>query len=164
MADPMPPQYPTTSSGWGPVGKVRNPWAVIGLSFITIGIYFLYWTYQVFREMKEHTYQGIGGPIGLLIGIFVGIVNVVPDPRGDRHHVRPRRSTEARERRHRFLEFHPARRLLHLGHQGSGCAQPALGDGFRLGEALAGGDVGPYEPGVVIAEEARAVHAMIVPA
>lgn len=75
MADPMPPQYPTTSSGWGPVGKVRNPWAVIGLSLITLGIYFLYWTYQVFREMKEHTYQGVGGPIGLVIGIFVGIVN-----------------------------------------------------------------------------------------
>jgi len=75
MADPMPPQYPTTSSGWGPVGKVRNPWAVIGLSLITLGIYFLYWTYQVFREMKEHTYQGIGGPIGLLIGILIGIVN-----------------------------------------------------------------------------------------
>ena len=75
MADPIPPQYPTTSSGWGPVGKVRSPWAVIGLSLITLGIYFLYWTYQVFREMKEHTYQGIGGPIGLLIGILIGIVN-----------------------------------------------------------------------------------------
>jgi hypothetical protein len=75
MADPMPPQYPTTSSGWGPVGKVRNPWAVIGLTIITLGIYFLYWTYQVFREMKEHTYQGIGGPIGLVIAIVVGFVN-----------------------------------------------------------------------------------------
>jgi len=75
MADPMPPQYPTTSSGWGPVGKVRNPWGVIGLTLITCGIYFLYWTYQVFREMKEHSYEGIGGPIGLVIGIFIGVVN-----------------------------------------------------------------------------------------
>ena len=75
MAEPMPPQYPTTSSGWGPVGKVRNPWGVIGLTLITCGIYFLYWTYQVFREMKDHTYEGIGGPIGLVIGILIGIVN-----------------------------------------------------------------------------------------
>ena len=75
MADPMPPQYPTTSSGWGPVGKVRNPWGVIGLTLITCGIYFLYWTYQVFREMKEHSYEGIGGPIGLVIGILIGVVN-----------------------------------------------------------------------------------------
>jgi len=30
---------PTT----GPTGKIRNPWAVIGLSIITLGIYALYW-------------------------------------------------------------------------------------------------------------------------
>ncbi len=29
-------------------------------SIITLGIYFLYWTYQVFRELKEHTGEGIG--------------------------------------------------------------------------------------------------------
>ena len=29
-------------------------------SIITLGIYYLYWTYQVFRELKEHTGQGIG--------------------------------------------------------------------------------------------------------
>jgi hypothetical protein len=36
----------------------------------------LYWTYQVFREMKDHTHEGVGGPIGLVIGLLIGIVNV----------------------------------------------------------------------------------------
>jgi len=77
-APPVPPvpQQPAMQGGWGPVGKVRNPWAVIGLSIITLGIYFLYWTYQVFREMKDHTGGGIGGPIGLLIAIVFGVVNL----------------------------------------------------------------------------------------
>lgn len=74
-APPPPPPPSDAGSGWGPVGKVRNPWAVVGLSIITLGIYFLYWTYEVFREMKEHTHEGIGGVVGLIIGIFVGIVN-----------------------------------------------------------------------------------------
>lgn len=69
-AVPMP-----ASAGAGRVGKVRNPWAVIGLSIITLGIYFLYWTYSVFQEMKDNTGDGIGGVAGLLIGIFIGIVN-----------------------------------------------------------------------------------------
>ena len=73
---PAAPAPAPAGSGWGPVGKVRDPWAVIGLSIITLGIYFLYWTYQVFREMKDHSHEGIGGPIGLVIGILLGIVNV----------------------------------------------------------------------------------------
>ena len=60
----------------GPVGKVRNPWAVIGLSIITLGIYGLYWQYATFKEMKDSSGQGIGGGIGLLLAIFIGIVNV----------------------------------------------------------------------------------------
>jgi uncharacterized protein DUF4234 len=72
---PAPPPPPAASSGWGPVGKVRNPWFVAFISIITIGIYFLYWTYQVFRELKDHTGEGVGGVIGLVIGIVIGIVN-----------------------------------------------------------------------------------------
>ncbi len=82
MTDAMPPTppppspYPVAPSGWGPPGKERNPWGVVGLSLITLGIYFLYWTYMTFQEMKDHSHEGIGGPIGLVIGIFVGFVNV----------------------------------------------------------------------------------------
>jgi hypothetical protein len=75
MAAAVPAMPPPVPSRRGPVGKVRNPWGVIGLSIITLGIYFLYWTYQVFREMKDHTGDGVGGPIGLIIGIFISIVN-----------------------------------------------------------------------------------------
>ena len=60
----------------GPVGKIRSPWAVIGLSIITLGIYGLYWQYATFQEMKDHSNQGIGGVLGLVIGIVVGFVNL----------------------------------------------------------------------------------------
>jgi Domain of unknown function (DUF4234) len=59
----------------GAVGKVRNPWVVIILSIITIGIYGLYWQYASFKEMKDYSGVGIGGPIGLVIAILIGIVN-----------------------------------------------------------------------------------------
>lgn len=60
----------------GPVGKTRSPWAIIGLSIITLGIYGLYWQYATFKEMKEHSGNGIGGGLGLVLAIFIGIVNV----------------------------------------------------------------------------------------
>ena len=63
-------------SRMGPVGKIRNPWAVIVFSIITFGIYTLYWTYQVFRELKEDTGQGVGPVIALVIEILINIVNL----------------------------------------------------------------------------------------
>jgi hypothetical protein len=59
-----------------PVGKLRNPWFVIVISIITLGIYALYWQYQVFKDNKAYSGEGIGGPIGLVIAILIGIVNV----------------------------------------------------------------------------------------
>jgi hypothetical protein len=60
----------------GPVGKIRSPWAIIGLSIITLGFYGLYWQYATFKEMKDHSGQGIGGGLGLVLAIFLVIVNV----------------------------------------------------------------------------------------
>lgn len=60
----------------GPLGKPRNWLGVLGLSIITLGIYQLYWIYKSFQEMKDHTGDGIGGAVGLVIGIFVSIVNM----------------------------------------------------------------------------------------
>ncbi len=71
---PPPPMSPVRSAG--PPGKVRSPVAVILLSFVTLGIYTLYWYYAVFTELKDRTGNGIGGPIGLLLGLCISIVNI----------------------------------------------------------------------------------------
>jgi hypothetical protein len=65
--------------------KARNPLAVVLLSIVTLGIYHLYWTYQVFRELKETTREGIGPVIGLVLAILIGIVNwfVLPSEIGN---------------------------------------------------------------------------------
>jgi Domain of unknown function (DUF4234) len=82
---PTPPVPSTPTPARGPVGKVREPVAVIIFSIITLGIYHLYWTYQVYRELKEHTGQGIGPVIGLVIGILINPVNwfVLPSEIGN---------------------------------------------------------------------------------
>ncbi|HET6916721.1 MAG TPA: DUF4234 domain-containing protein [Acidimicrobiales bacterium] len=60
----------------GTVGKLRNPWAVLGLGIITLGIYSIYWQYATFKEMKDYSGTGIGGGLGLVFAIFLSIVNV----------------------------------------------------------------------------------------
>jgi Domain of unknown function (DUF4234) len=68
----------------GPLGQRRGILFVILISVITLWIYFLYWTYKTFEEMKQHTGDGLGGIIGLVIGIVIGIVNsfVIPSEVG----------------------------------------------------------------------------------
>lgn len=58
------------------LGKVRNPWFVIVISIITLGIYAIYWQYQVFKDNKAYSGEGIGGPIALVIAILIGVVNL----------------------------------------------------------------------------------------
>ena len=40
-------------AGTGATAKVRNPFGVIGLSIITLGIYFFFWWYYINREMRD---------------------------------------------------------------------------------------------------------------
>lgn len=78
MADPGSPVPPMPASPMvsaGPPGKVRSPLVVILLSIVTLGIYFLFWNYAVFEELKMRTGQGVGGLIGLLLALCIGIVN-----------------------------------------------------------------------------------------
>jgi hypothetical protein len=58
---------------------------VIIFSIITLGIYYLYWIYQVYRELKEHTGAGIGPVIGLVLAILINPVNwfVLPSEIGN---------------------------------------------------------------------------------
>jgi len=60
----------------GVVGKIRSPWAVLGLGIITLGIYSIFWQYAIFKEMKDYSGTGIGGGLGLVFAIFLGIANV----------------------------------------------------------------------------------------
>jgi hypothetical protein len=59
----------------GPVGKVRSPVSVILLSLVTLGIYHLYWQYAVFKEMKDHSGEGIGGVVALILAFLLSIAN-----------------------------------------------------------------------------------------
>jgi hypothetical protein len=44
---------PGTAPRIGPVGKLRNPVAVWVLSYVTFGVYFLYWWYAVNKEVRD---------------------------------------------------------------------------------------------------------------
>jgi hypothetical protein len=47
---------------------------VILISFITLGIYYLYWVFKSHEEIKEHSGQGIGGVLGLVVALVVGFI------------------------------------------------------------------------------------------
>jgi uncharacterized membrane protein YraQ (UPF0718 family) len=70
MAQPSP-----TTAGARPLGKPRGWVVVFLLSLVTLGIYFLVWTYKTFQEMKDYSGNGIGGLVGLILAIFIGFVN-----------------------------------------------------------------------------------------
>jgi hypothetical protein len=76
---PQPPTAPVPPSGPLPKGPVGKTWPVgvtILLTIITCGIYGLYWQYRVFEDLKQHNGTGLGGPIALIIGIFISVVNM----------------------------------------------------------------------------------------
>lgn len=64
-----------SSRNLGPIGKPRGVVFVILISIVTLGVYHLYWVYMVFEEMKQHTGEGIGGVLGLVIALVINPVN-----------------------------------------------------------------------------------------
>jgi Domain of unknown function (DUF4234) len=65
----------TTDTGnTGPLGQPRGIGFGILLFIITLGFYAWYWVYKTAEEMKQHTGEGIGGVIGLVIWIVVSPV------------------------------------------------------------------------------------------
>jgi hypothetical protein len=84
-ASPAPPPASSASAGATGVVKQREPLVVVLLSIVTLGIYYLYWNYQVFRELKETQQEGIGPVVGLVFAILLGIVNwfVLPSEIGN---------------------------------------------------------------------------------
>jgi hypothetical protein len=67
----------------GHTAKVRHPVAVPVLSLITIGIYYVYWWYQVNREVvdlgRARNVTGLGdNPTLSLLAVFPGVLVIVP--------------------------------------------------------------------------------------
>jgi hypothetical protein len=66
----------------GRTAKIRNPWAVILFSVITIGIYYLVWYYKINREMSDWGEQNkvdIGLSPGMsVLAVTIGAVLIVP--------------------------------------------------------------------------------------
>jgi drug/metabolite transporter (DMT)-like permease len=71
-----PPPPAASASGSGNVGEIRKPLTVLLLGIITCGIYFLFWYYKSFEEMKDYSGEGLGGLVGLLLSIFCGIITM----------------------------------------------------------------------------------------
>ena len=60
----------------GPIGKRRPIGKQFVLAVVTFGLYGVYWAYVNHEEIKQHTGDGIGGPIGALIYFVAGIVTL----------------------------------------------------------------------------------------
>ena len=57
----------------GPVGRQRPSGRCFAIGVLTAGIGLYVWTYRVHKEMKEHSRQGLGGGIALLIALAVSL-------------------------------------------------------------------------------------------
>jgi hypothetical protein len=74
----------SATAAMGPHGKRRG----IGLGFllfiVTLGFYGWYWAFKTHDELKQHTGEGLGGVIGLVIWILISPVSafVIPSEVG----------------------------------------------------------------------------------
>jgi Domain of unknown function (DUF4234) len=74
----------TVTGNTGPVGQPRGIGFGILLFIITFGVYSWYWVYKTQEEMKQHTGEGLGGVIGLVIWLVINPVTafVIPSEVG----------------------------------------------------------------------------------
>ena len=68
--------------GAGSTAKIRNPLGVIGLTLITLGIYFFFWWYFINREMKD-VGQARGADLGdspgkSVLAVTLGALIIIP--------------------------------------------------------------------------------------
>ena len=74
----------STSGNTGPLGSSRGIGFGILLFIITIGFYSWYWAFKTQEEVKQHSGEGVGGVIGLVIWILLSFVSafVIPSEVG----------------------------------------------------------------------------------
>jgi hypothetical protein len=75
--------YPVEIRGTGTEGKIRNPLGVIALSFVTLGIYSIFWYYFVNKEMaalgRARNSDELGDSPGTsVLAVTLGILLIVP--------------------------------------------------------------------------------------
>jgi hypothetical protein len=62
--------------------KLRNPWAIVGLLLVTLGIYGIFWWYYVNREMRDYGraagYDLGQNPRNSALALFPGALVIVP--------------------------------------------------------------------------------------
>ncbi len=68
----------TTATIDGQTYLKREPLGVLGLSFITLGIYFLYWYYKVNDELKRFERDDSISPTRSLMALIFGWIIIVP--------------------------------------------------------------------------------------
>ena len=68
----------------GPLGNRRGVGFGILMFIVTIGFYGLYWAYKTQEEVGQHSGEGIGGVLGLVIWILLNPVSafVIPSEIG----------------------------------------------------------------------------------
>ena len=118
----------TPASNTGPLGQPRGIGFAILMAIITLGIYTLYWVFKTQDEVKNHSGQGVGGVLGLVIYIVVSIVTwfLVPSEVGKMYHAG--RPACAIQRLDGPLAPPADRRGVRLVHQDPGRTEPVLGE------------------------------------
>jgi hypothetical protein len=74
----------STSGNTGPLGHPRGIGFGILLFIVTFGFYGWYWAFKTQEEVKQHSGEGVGGVIGLVIWILINPVSafVIPSEVG----------------------------------------------------------------------------------
>jgi hypothetical protein len=61
-----------------PIGAQRGIAFVVILSIFTLGIYFLYWSYKSFDELKKWRGEGVNGLVGMLLSLIIVGIFLLP--------------------------------------------------------------------------------------
>ena len=74
----------TPSGNTGPLGQPRGIGFAILLFIVTLGFYSWYWVYKTQEETRQHTGDGLGGVLGLVVWILISPVSafVIPSEIG----------------------------------------------------------------------------------